>query len=287
MPDADVIPAAAGPSESHIQAIQRWLGDRAAPSETDVSVHVSHYRCTAAQTPGFHLASQRRVRAPVRPGVRGMTQATLVQGAQGEADARPQPGHAVRLQVYETDDAQAAQALLVEVLTGFNALPPLPPPTTGIGDIDIVLPGEHIGVFTRGNLVAVLSALGPQAPPVSQLARQIDAFLIRPASAFRDTPRRATRMAARAPSDEEPPMTRHLAAGRVRLAAMPAVADAPPAAPEVKATDRADVALQVDVYDEAQGEWRTQPGATTEPPGPPPSPPAPPPPSPPRSRRRS
>jgi hypothetical protein len=117
------------------------------------------------------------------------------------------PARVLKLDVYETVSPDVARTLLIELLTGFQALPDKLPVSQGVGDAEISLPGDRVLLFTRGNLAIVVANAGEQPQPVSEIARSLDTFLIAPPRA--GEPVRMT--AARTERSEADPMLKYTA----------------------------------------------------------------------------
>lgn len=152
---------------AHVAALER----SAQPS----AILIQSYRHSDVQTPGWILKRAKTLEATGRPGVRRLTQLTLA--------ARDAVSELLKLDVYETDSAQTARSLLIELLTSFQSLPEKIVVGSEVGEMDIILPGDSAGVFTRGNLLVTLANAGTRMRPVRELARAFDASLIaQPAS---------------------------------------------------------------------------------------------------------
>jgi hypothetical protein len=182
------------PAPEHIEAVRRRLAV-GGPATTSPGLFVRNYRHTAAQTPGWRPT---RVRQPVpaaRPDVLRLTQVMLAAEDAG-------PG-LVKLEVYETASAEAARELLVELLTGFQALPEALTVGRDLGEADVVLPGDQARLFARGNLVLALTGAGPLPGGVGAIASSVDRFLTAAPRGAAPRRRRAAHAAA-GPAAEAP-----------------------------------------------------------------------------------
>lgn len=171
MPGSDVKPPT-GAVAAHLEAVRQRLTSATATRSmaAQQSVFVRNYRHSEGQTPGWRVLRERQLQAGPRAGLLRWSQLTL--------QSMDQPAHQLKLDVYETVSPQAAQQLMIELLTGFQALPASLSIGRDIGDADVVLPGDRVRLFTRGNLAVAVANAGPQLVPVGELARSLDAFLI-------------------------------------------------------------------------------------------------------------
>jgi hypothetical protein len=189
MPGPDVRSTAA----AHLEAVRRRLVTARAQA-SGPGIFVRLYRHSAAQTPDWRLLRQRQVPAAGRADLLRLTQLMLASVAQ--------PQRLIKLEVYETPSPEAAQTLLVELLTSFQALPDALELGHEVGDAGIALPGDMARLFTRGNLVVTLASAGTERVAVGEAARSVDHFLTAPPVTSASSAKRKRRVAAEAAADE-------------------------------------------------------------------------------------
>lgn len=159
---------------AHIEAVRRRLV--AAPANAKRAgpmVLVRQYRHVAGQTPGWRLLQQRQLQPAGRADVVRLTLMTLA--ADDNADSM------LKLDVYETVSPEAANALMVELLTGFQTLPERLVVSREIGDAEVMLPDDRTRLFTRGNLVVSVTNAGTRIVAAGETAKALDDFITAPA----------------------------------------------------------------------------------------------------------
>jgi hypothetical protein len=85
----------------------------------------------------------------------------------------------LKLEAYECASQGAAHEFLLQVLGEFQLPTVSRQDESAIGDIVFSSPGDTVQVFARGNMVYVISNAGRDVQPVTDVARQVDADLIR------------------------------------------------------------------------------------------------------------
>jgi hypothetical protein len=89
----------------------------------------------------------------------------------------PEAGSAealLRLDVYECDSRPAAHELLIRLVGQFQTSVVTRRDEVGVGDVNFTPLGEGGVIFSRGNLVLVLSRAGTASLPILDIARQVD-----------------------------------------------------------------------------------------------------------------
>lgn len=189
MPGPDVSSTAT----AHLEAVRRRLVS-ARSQASGPGIFVRLYRHSAGQTPDWQLLRQRQVPTTGRADLLRLTQLTLASVAQ--------PQRLIKVEVYETPSPEAAQSLLVELLTSFQALPDAVVLGHDVGEAGIALPGDMARLFARGNLVVTLASVGAERSAVGEAARSVDQFLTAPPLASAPGAKRKRRAAAEAAADK-------------------------------------------------------------------------------------
>lgn len=156
------------PPEAHLDAVRRRLAPGRGRAKAGPSIFIRHYHFHPVQAPGWHALRERHSTPAGLAEVLRVTRATLAQ--EGDRAGR------FRIDVYECASHEAARALLLHLLTGFEILPEQVEWEASADWAAARLPGDGVALFARGNLALLMTSIGANLASAAALAAGLDAF---------------------------------------------------------------------------------------------------------------
>jgi hypothetical protein len=141
-------------------AFEEWAGRTTLP----VNLFIRHFFLSESVLDGWRLLRATPIEVAGAP--RLVQSLWAPEGGPAEA--------LLRLDVYECDSRPAAHELLIRLVGQFQTSVVTRRDELGVGDVNFTPLGDGGVIFSRGNLVLVLSRAGTSPLPILDLARQVD-----------------------------------------------------------------------------------------------------------------